>query len=338
MNEPSDTLFDWESKETPTVILKVREAQIKQLYAQTLGGLFGSLIIAGSVSIVLWQVIPHWKVLSWASILVALTLARSVLVSVFKKRSPTGTALYRWAKLHVISAGFAALLWGAPSFLLWPEHSPVHQLVWPICIVAVSASSVAMYSVWPPSYITFLLLSVVPISLRLLTAGGEVYFVLGFLGFLFTGLLGQTGKLMHTANLKALLVSIRNEMLTKVLLEEKQKIDVLNTQLYQEIEERKRSQEELQVRNVELERLNTQLTETKDNLESTNEELAHALSNIKQLSGMLPICASCKKIRNDKGYWEQIDAYFQKHSEFQFSHGICPECTQKLYPDLFPDK
>ena len=63
-------------------------------------------------------------------------------------------------------------------------------------------------------------------------------------------------------------------------------------------------------------------------------ELRHALDRVKQLSGLLPICSSCKKIRNDKGYWSQIEEYIKDHSEADFSHGICPECAKKLYPDL----
>ena len=63
--------------------------------------------------------------------------------------------------------------------------------------------------------------------------------------------------------------------------------------------------------------------------------IQEALANVKTLSGLLPICANCKKIRNDKGYWDQIEGYIQKHSEAQFTHGICPECTEKLYGDIF---
>lgn len=63
-------------------------------------------------------------------------------------------------------------------------------------------------------------------------------------------------------------------------------------------------------------------------------DLQEALAKVKTLSGMLPICASCKKIRDDKGYWNQIEAYIHKHSDAEFSHGICPECAKKLYPDL----
>jgi hypothetical protein len=63
-------------------------------------------------------------------------------------------------------------------------------------------------------------------------------------------------------------------------------------------------------------------------------QLQDALAKVKTLSGLLPICASCKKIRDDKGYWTQIEAYIRDRSEAEFSHGICPECVRKLYPDL----
>ncbi len=64
-------------------------------------------------------------------------------------------------------------------------------------------------------------------------------------------------------------------------------------------------------------------------------QLQDAISRIKTLRGMLPICSSCKKIRDDKGYWEQIESYVSQHSEAEFSHGICPECAKKLYPGFY---
>jgi hypothetical protein len=57
-------------------------------------------------------------------------------------------------------------------------------------------------------------------------------------------------------------------------------------------------------------------------------------AEVKTLRGLLPICASCKKIRDDEGYWNQIESYIGQHSEAQFSHSICPECAKKLYPEL----
>nr|NJM00943.1 GAF domain-containing protein [Desulfobacula sp.] len=63
-------------------------------------------------------------------------------------------------------------------------------------------------------------------------------------------------------------------------------------------------------------------------------ELRQALANVKQLSGLLPICSHCKKIRDDKGYWNQIEDYIDQHSEASFSHGICRDCAKKYYPDF----
>ncbi len=63
-------------------------------------------------------------------------------------------------------------------------------------------------------------------------------------------------------------------------------------------------------------------------------DLQKAANEIKTLSGFIPICASCKKIRDDKGYWEQIETYIMEHSDAEFSHGLCPECSKKLYPEL----
>lgn len=62
--------------------------------------------------------------------------------------------------------------------------------------------------------------------------------------------------------------------------------------------------------------------------------LEKALKQIKTLHGLLPMCASCKKIRDDNGYWKQIEAYLYEHSDARFSHGICPDCAKNLYPDI----
>ena len=67
-------------------------------------------------------------------------------------------------------------------------------------------------------------------------------------------------------------------------------------------------------------------------------ELEEALIKVKALSGLLPICAECKKIRDDQGYWNQIEAYLREHSEAEFSHSICPECVGKLYPEYSLEK
>ncbi|MFC1488923.1 GAF domain-containing protein, partial [Thermodesulfobacteriota bacterium] len=76
------------------------------------------------------------------------------------------------------------------------------------------------------------------------------------------------------------------------------------------------------------------LVNTIEQLDQKNQELQRALSEVKTLRGLLPICASCKNIRDDKGYWNKIESYIIDRSEAEFSHSICPECAKKLYPGL----
>jgi hypothetical protein len=84
----------------------------------------------------------------------------------------------------------------------------------------------------------------------------------------------------------------------------------------------------------QLERLERLVRERTSVLEKTNAELTQALGNIQTLSGLIPICAGCKKIRDDRGYWDQVESYIAKHSDAKFTHGICPECSRKYYPGI----
>ncbi|MFA5192237.1 MAG: hypothetical protein WC740_16050 [Verrucomicrobiia bacterium] len=65
-----------------------------------------------------------------------------------------------------------------------------------------------------------------------------------------------------------------------------------------------------------------------------NEELQVVMREIKQLKGIIPICANCKKIRDDKGYWHQVEVYIGEHTAAEFSHGLCPDCVKKLHPGI----
>jgi len=90
-------------------------------------------------------------------------------------------------------------------------------------------------------------------------------------------------------------------------------------QVSYETEKKERESEIYRLKNIELVK--------------ANEKLTKALAEVKTLSGLLPICSSCKKIRDDSGYWAQIEEYITERSDTQFSHGICPECLKKLYPE-----
>lgn len=114
--------------------------------------------------------------------------------------------------------------------------------------------------------------------------------------------------------------------------------NMMSISLRQQIDER---EERIRERTAELAKLNDQLfheIKEKQSIEKRQiqliNELQMALSKVKQLSGLLPICSSCKKIRDDKGYWNQLETYIHDHSEAEFTHSICEECAKKLYPDF----
>lgn len=89
---------------------------------------------------------------------------------------------------------------------------------------------------------------------------------------------------------------------------------------------------------VRLRRQAAQLIENDKSLRQSYEELQTAMDQVRTLSGLLPICSFCKKIRNDQGYWSQIDTYIMQHSRVEFTHGLCPECIKRHYSDYDKDQ
>jgi len=81
----------------------------------------------------------------------------------------------------------------------------------------------------------------------------------------------------------------------------------------------------------------TKMKRAEEALKENLEALRKAMKQIRTLRGIVPICARCKKIRNDAGFWQQVEVYVHEHSEAEFTHGLCPECTVELFPDVGPE-
>ncbi len=116
---------------------------------------------------------------------------------------------------------------------------------------------------------------------------------------------------------KALMYSRELKTCVEEHLNEKSMEKIAGLQLQFETDKKEKEAEIYCLKNVEL--------------SSMNDQLRDALDHVKRLQGMLPICANCKKVRDDDGYWQQIELYISEHSDSKISHGICPECMIKLY-------
>lgn len=301
------------SEESTVIVQQVRRAQIKLLYRQSWIGLLGTLIVALAAFVIFWKILPQWKLLLWIGFSVLLTIARGSIVYLFKKKTPKADDIGRWANFHVLGVALSGLMWSIPYFFLWPAETSVYKLVWPIFILPLSAAVLATYHTWKLSYIPFVIITAGSLSVRFFVEGGFLFNVLGFISLFFIGVLLRAGKVMHTASVRSFEFGIRNELLNKELREILVIREQLNEQLQKEIVERKLNEKER---------------------EKLICELQKALEEITTLKGVIPICLHCKGIRDDKGYWKKLEQYITEHSEAEFSHGICPECARKLYPEL----
>jgi hypothetical protein len=99
----------------------------------------------------------------------------------------------------------------------------------------------------------------------------------------------------------------------------------------------KNARDRIRQKSKELEKKAIQLENSQNVLKQKNADLQNAINEIETLKGIIPICSNCKKVRDDKGYWNQIESYIRDHSDADFSHGICPDCVTKLYPDYIPN-
>jgi CheY-like chemotaxis protein len=137
-------------------------------------------------------------------------------------------------------------------------------------------------------------------------------------------------------NLARLVPAIERELGDAETRRERRKADEALKKAYEGLEVKvKERTAALSAANETLQAEISQRKKAEEEREKLIRELQQALTAVKTLSGLLPICASCKKIRDDKGYWNQIEVYIRAHSQAEFSHGLCPDCAKRLYPEYF---
>ena len=259
----------------PLLQIKVRAAQIRQTYAQTLIGLITNPLVAGGVVAVLWPVISHKFLLAWLAVHFVLQGARLLTTLRYRQMAPAAEDALIWGRLQTIGSALSGLVWGATFVFLWPADQPLYQMVLPVVIVGLGAGATAGYAHLRASHLSFVLLSHLPFVARFMLTGTSVHLAIGMLGALYIWTLYQVGKNIYDSGVEAM---------------------VLNEQL-----------------------------------QSNNAQLKTALDSIKTLKGLIPICAQCKKIRDDEGFWAQVEVYISEHSDAEFTHSYCPECAKDFF-------
>src|SRR5262249_45061008 len=188
---------------------------------------------------------------------------------------------------------------GSASILMFPVESIPHQAFLAFVLGGMTTGAVTAYSVKMGVFLAFTLPTSVPIAVRFFSEGDELHLAMGAMASLFIILVVDSARRVHTTIIKSLRLEAANQTL--------------------------------------IQNLTTARDELEHRVEERTGELREALSKVKVLSGLLPICSSCKKIRDDQGYWNQMELYIREHSEAEFTHSLCPECAQKLFPGFGDD-
>src|SRR5262245_59844163 len=278
--------------------IQTQTKQVQFLYQHLTIGLVATAVNSFMLALVLWSIASHSIVVSWLVFSELITLARYALLLAYRK-SGSPDANDSWGRRLLFGTILSGICWGSSGIFMFPVDSIPHQAFLAFVLGGMAAGAVATYSVRMGFFLAFALLTVVPITIRFFALGDELHLAMGGMALLFLALMVDSARRVHKTIAKSLNLEAANRAL---------------------------------IRN---------LTAVRDDLELRVEErtaeLREALSRVKVLSGLLPICSSCKKIRDDQGYWNQMELYIREHSEAEFTHSLCPECATKLFPDFRPE-
>lgn len=433
---------------------RILASLVAQIYARSNIGIIATLVNASILVAILWEHIPSWKLLVWLTLIVLVSLIRSLLNRSFAQAVDKAAHLRRWHLLLVVGLAVAGALWGSTAIFLFPFESVAHQVFIAFVLAGMVAGAVGVFSPLLTVFLVFSIPALLPIIIRFLLVGDDLHLAMAAMTTLFAGLTFTTAQRVNRSTTE--LIALK-ETFADRLTERTAELQRVNQLLRQEIEERKQTERALAdserrltdiieflpdptwvididgrviawnraieritgidkreivgkgdyshalpfygerrptLINLVLERdavwekayanlkeesgllvsgeafqpslgeggryvastasrlFDTQgkvvgaiesirdITDTKRSereRERLITELKEAVTKVRTLTGLLPICASCKKIRDDKGYWNQLESYISDHSEAAFSHSICPECAAKLYPGFDDD-
>jgi signal transduction histidine kinase/ActR/RegA family two-component response regulator len=208
--------------------IQVEAELIRLLYAQAPVGLVVTLLNSGILCWILWNVISHSILLSWAVVLAVLTFVRFLLVNWYQRSAPTVHHIPKWRMWFIIGAGLSGLVWGATGVVLYPTTSVVHQIFLTFILAGMGAGAVASYAVVPLAFLAFFLPAIVPITIQLFVQGGDLQIAMGLLAIVFMNALFVLAYHIHSSVTKSFRLGQENLELVEHLTEAKTLAEAAN--------------------------------------------------------------------------------------------------------------
>ncbi len=292
---------------------KFGKKRLETLFRQSNVALPGNILVAFCIAMLFWQKLRSPFLIFWFLTITAVLLARYGVAWKFKSADKKNLNPKIWFMRYGVCLFANGLLWGIFGIYAYYATPQLYLSITLVTLAGLVAACVATNAVSIPAFLAFSLPILAPLGIALILSGQLEPTLLGVLVIIYLLVTAQAARQLNSVIMESL--TYRNEkiQLLSNLQNEKKRVISLNKQLERDIEHRKLTEKEK-------ERLITQLQK--------------ALHEVKTLNGLIPICANCKKVRDDKGYWHQLEKYVRDHSEAEFSHGICPECMKKLYPEF----
>jgi hypothetical protein len=284
---------------------KIEAKQTSLLFSHLPVILLATSLNSAVLTLTLWNHVSHSVLLLWLASIQLTVVLRGVLL-LQQRRKPEAA---RWGRWFFVGTLVSGVCWGAAGVLLFTPHSVPHQTFLALVLGGMSAGAVTTLSASFPVVMAYVIPALLPLVVRLFAEGDQIQVAMGGMAGLFLVLMVHISWRWFRATLTLLTLEVSNGQLI--------------AQLKSEIAERQLIEEDLRKARDFLE----------ERVAERTAELQQAMDKVKVLRGLLPICSSCKKIRDDQGYWTQLETYIHRHSEAEFTHGLCPNCAEALFQD-----
>jgi hypothetical protein len=285
-------------------------SEVSAKQSALLHGQLPFILLANSVNSAIlalthWNQISHGILLSWFASIQVTALLRYILLLHGTQNPGAGN----WDRRFFAGTLISGACWGAGGLLLFAAGSIPHQTFLTFVLGGMSAGAIATLSADFRLVLAYVIPAMLPLAIRFFIEPDQLHLAMGSMVVLFMILVLNISWRWYRTMLTSLTLEVTNGQLV--------------AQLQSEIVERQQIEADLKTARNFLE----------ERVRERTAELQFALDNVKVLRGLLPICSCCKKIRDDQGYWTQLETYIHRHSGADFTHGLCPDCGEKLFQE-----